>query len=86
MIFVDMDLIRHMVIQTNLYVEQYLRINESKLKRWSRARSWKNTTEDESHGGHLYENVVAKVGEASKKLGRSARSWTAPPTVVARLR
>lgn len=47
MTYFDMDLIRHLVYQTNLYANQYLRANDHKLGPRSRARSWKDTNAGE---------------------------------------
>src|SRR5688572_9759672 len=47
MTYIDTDLIRHFVIQTNLYAAQYLRDNDHKLGPNSRARRWKDTDQNE---------------------------------------
>ena len=47
MMYIEMDMMRHIVIQTNLYAEQFLRDNNNRLGAYTRARRWKDTNVDE---------------------------------------
>ena len=66
--YIDMDLIRHMVYQTNLYAQQFLRNKSATLGGRSRRRQWKETNTEEMKrfiGLTLLMGVVTKPTIAS---------------------